>query len=421
MGRKRKRGQSRHDWGIPTSRKQKKKRKIRGKIFNRGVKAEKQGAYLINSMMENISLETSTLPRERHQQDSTPPCCINIPAKQVSKKPRLCGVSSFFIRLKSFSGIFQRPTRFSSVRNVFLLLDWLRQIFGCGLQTLGKILLSKKNITIKDGGNNSQQVMKRITDLEEEVTFLKSEIAKIMKTSCPCGNNAVECSTTKEGYMVHSLSKVIAPPPPPPPPAPPPPPPVLPPPAPPLAFLKRKQSGSKGVDSSETKKKPTTALVTLEDLKKVKLRKVSPKKNRLRVKENIESNTGTDVSLKIQPQKPELRKINQRKDLPQCVISLREIKKVTLKKRTAESEIDKVKLRTPEEMIITRSKLRKVNITRSPGGTPLVSNRNKENGTGLTPMMTKALQRKFQQAHPYSSPDSPTARRSKDKEILILH
>ena len=47
--------------------------------------------------------------------------------------------------------------------------------------------------------------------------------------------------------------------------------------------------------------------------------------------------------------------------------------------------------RTPEEMIITRSKLRKVNITRSPGGTPLVSNRNKENGTGLTPMMTKAL------------------------------
>ena len=43
-----------------------------------------------------------------------------------------------------------------------------------------QILLSKKNITIKDGGNNSQQVMKRITDLEEEVTFLKSEIAKIM-------------------------------------------------------------------------------------------------------------------------------------------------------------------------------------------------------------------------------------------------
>ena len=43
-----------------------------------------------------------------------------------------------------------------------------------------QILLWKKNITIKDGENNSQEVMKRITDLEEEVTFLKSEIAKMM-------------------------------------------------------------------------------------------------------------------------------------------------------------------------------------------------------------------------------------------------
>lgn len=139
MGSKRNRGQSKHDWGIPTSRKQKKKRKIRGKIFNRGAKPEKQGAYVINSISENISLETSTLPRERHQQDSTRPCCIKISANEVSKKPRFSGVSNFFIRLKSFSGIFQRPTRFSSVRNVFLLLDWLRQIFGCGLQTLGKV------------------------------------------------------------------------------------------------------------------------------------------------------------------------------------------------------------------------------------------------------------------------------------------
>ena len=102
------------------------------------------------------------------------------------------------------------------------------------------------------------------------------------------------------------------------------------------------------MDSSGTKKKPTTvaALVTLEDLKKVKLRKVSPHKNTLKDKENIESNTGTDVlSFKMQPQNPEPRKINQRKDLPQCGISLREIKMVSLKKRTAESEIDKVKLR----------------------------------------------------------------------------
>lgn len=47
-------------------------------------------------------------------------------------------------------------------------------------------------------------------------------------------------------------------------------------------------------------------------------------------------------------------------------------------------------------MVVMRHNLRKVNITRSPGGTPLVSGKNCEHGTGLTPMMTRALRRKFQ-------------------------
>ena len=47
-------------------------------------------------------------------------------------------------------------------------------------------------------------------------------------------------------------------------------------------------------------------------------------------------------------------------------------------------------------MVVMRRNLRKVNIERSPGGTPAVSDRNYENGTGLTPMMTRALRRKFQ-------------------------
>ena len=53
-------------------------------------------------------------------------------------------------------------------------------MFCCFLLLILQILLSKKNVTIKDGGNNSLEVMKRIADLEEEVTSLKSEIAKIM-------------------------------------------------------------------------------------------------------------------------------------------------------------------------------------------------------------------------------------------------
>ncbi|XP_053552491.1 proline-rich protein 11 [Bombina bombina] len=49
-----------------------------------------------------------------------------------------------------------------------------------------------------------------------------------------------------------------------------------------------------------------------------------------------------------------------------------------------------------------RRQLRKVNMIRSPGGTPIYNRDNKENGTGLNPMMTKALRQKFQLAHPKS-------------------
>ena len=54
--------------------------------------------------------------------------------------------------------------------------------------------------------------------------------------------------------------------------------------------------------------------------------------------------------------------------------------------------------RTPDEngnMTAIRNKLRKVNIERSPGGTPLVRS-TVDNGEGFTPMMTRALRKKFQ-------------------------
>ena len=60
------------------------------------------------------------------------------------------------------------------------MMYWSNEMFCCFLLLILQILLSKKNVTIKDGGNNSLEVMKRIADLEEEVTSLKSKIAKIM-------------------------------------------------------------------------------------------------------------------------------------------------------------------------------------------------------------------------------------------------
>ncbi|ERE68067.1 proline-rich protein 11 [Cricetulus griseus] len=53
-----------------------------------------------------------------------------------------------------------------------------------------------------------------------------------------------------------------------------------------------------------------------------------------------------------------------------------------------------------------RKLLRKVNVDRSPGGTPLTNKENMETGTGLTPVMTRALRRKFQLAHPQSPTQS---------------
>ncbi|OXB64907.1 hypothetical protein ASZ78_009788 [Callipepla squamata] len=47
------------------------------------------------------------------------------------------------------------------------------------------------------------------------------------------------------------------------------------------------------------------------------------------------------------------------------------------------------------------------NLFRSPGGTPL-NKENAECGTGLTPIMTQALRRKFQASHDMAHPKSPS-------------
>lgn len=50
------------------------------------------------------------------------------------------------------------------------------------------------------------------------------------------------------------------------------------------------------------------------------------------------------ASFKLQSTKPSLNKLNQRNDV-QCVVSLREIKNVTLKRTKRETELEKIKLR----------------------------------------------------------------------------
>lgn len=101
------------------------------------------------------------------------------------------------------------------------------------------------------------------------------------------------------------------------------------------------QTKSKATDPKENKNKTSRTLVTLEDLKKVKLRKVNQAIEK--DKENVPHEVET-TSFKLQSTKPSLNKLNQRNDV-QCVVSLREIKNVTLKRTKRETELEKIKLR----------------------------------------------------------------------------
>ncbi|EPQ02795.1 Proline-rich protein 11 [Myotis brandtii] len=62
------------------------------------------------------------------------------------------------------------------------------------------------------------------------------------------------------------------------------------------------------------------------------------------------------------------------------------------------SDLQGVTLKPNSKVLPTRV----TNVLMSPGGTPLTNKENMETGTGLTPVMTQALRRKFQLAHPRS-------------------
>lgn len=386
MGKKRK--QAKQTSGSLPSRRQKKRRKVKGKGFNYGAKMTREaGSRVARLNDENIA----------------------------SAEVKSCGTSTIFPRVTSFSRMLllsSKLGRLSSIKNVFVLVGWLKRMFGCGLQTLGEQFLSEKDLKRRrDGENKFEEIVRRMEALEEEVQFLKAENLKMRNNdSCYKGcSNASTSLTHRQGLSEGSRSSIDAPVPQAPPP-PPPPPPVLAPPPPPLACLKKNQK-QKVLHSKENESMPPRTFVTLEDLKNVKLRKVNAGKDKENVLIDSESEI-TDCDLRKQSSRAFLKRVvGQKENMPQCVVNLNDIKRITLKRtKSSENELNTVKLRSPEEMVVMRRNLRKVNVVRSPGGTPLMSDRNDESGTGVTPMMTRALRRKFEQAHPYS-PDSPKGRR----------
>ncbi|XP_040474052.1 proline-rich protein 11 [Falco naumanni] len=175
-----------------------------------------------------------------------------------------------------------------------------------------------------------------------------------------------------------------------PPPPPPPPPPLPPPKLPPAPLLLKRGNGAKALLAPPLKKDGPMQ-ITLKDLLDVKLKKT-------------DRNLRTDKA-----ESP----VKTRKAL----ITVSDLQSVSLRSKSKPSAHVKNTLITPpKNQFDLRKHLKKVNIQRSPGGTPLNSKENIECGTGLTPIMTQALRRKFQMAHPKSpSPAQFSAANSFDE------
>ncbi|NWW50333.1 PRR11 protein, partial [Pedionomus torquatus] len=163
--------------------------------------------------------------------------------------------------------------------------------------------------------------------------------------------------------------------PPPPPPLPPPPPPPLPPPKLPPAPFCLKQGNSSKALSAPPMKTDGPMQITLKDLLNVKLKK-------------------TDSNLRMD-------KAQSPGKTRRALITVSDLQSVTLRPKSKPSAYV-----TNSLIKLMRNPLVS-NLFRSPGGTPLNSKENMECGTGLTPIMTQALRRKFQASRHRSFSQNP--------------
>ncbi|KAL1791141.1 proline-rich protein 11, partial [Sigmodon hispidus] len=147
----------------------------------------------------------------------------------------------------------------------------------------------------------------------------------------------------------------------------PPPPPPPPPPSPPLAPLLLRKSGTTKALQTEPLKKNVPMHITVKDLLNVKLKKT----------QNIEERK------KLAPSPPKEQN---------PLVTVSDLQRVTLKpnSRVLATRVKNknIFITTGISQINLQKLLRKVNVSRSPGGTPLTIKENLETGSGLTPIMT---------------------------------
>ncbi|NWJ07488.1 PRR11 protein, partial [Crypturellus undulatus] len=165
-------------------------------------------------------------------------------------------------------------------------------------------------------------------------------------------------------------------------PPPPPPPPLPPPRAPPAPLLLKRGSSSKAPLETSLKKDGPMQ-ITLKDLLNVKLKK-------------------TDSNLRIDKAESPVK-------TRRALITVSDLQSISLRPKSNPSvHITNCLITPSKNQLDLRKHLKKVNIQRSPGGTPLNNKENMESGTGLTPIMTQALRRKFQASQGMAHPKSPS-------------
>ncbi|XP_066057807.1 proline-rich protein 11 [Chamaea fasciata] len=256
---------------------------------------------------------------------------------------------------------------------------------------------------VKDTVFPSRVYLRELNTFREKLEKLESEFSKLQGALQVNGVAALSsesslCQRCHKPVLAAPLGTQMDPPPsssvplsiPPPLPPPPPPPPPLPPPKlPPAPLLLQRGTASK---LAAPVKQDGPMHITLKDLLNVKLKK---------------TNSSLRMDKEQSPVKPR-----------RALITVTDLQSVSLRPKSKPSaHATKSLITSPKNQIDLRKHLKKVDIQRSPGGTPLNSKENTECGSGLTPIMTQALRRKFQMAHPKSpSPARLSAANSFDEK-----
>ncbi|XP_037019666.2 proline-rich protein 11 isoform X2 [Artibeus jamaicensis] len=268
-------------------------------------------------------------------------------------------------------------------RRVWSLYNWCQ---NCTAQSLE---------VLKDAIFPSRFCHRELDSLKQRFCILENELSKLQEalktisenSSCPsCGRTC--CMSGKLTDVpagvptAPGVSRAVLPatppqpadslsPPPPLPPPPPPPPPLPPPPPPTAPLLLRRSNLTKALQAGPLKKDGPMQ-ITVKDLQTVKLKKTQ----------------SFDERKKLVPS-PKARN---------PLVTVSDLQRVTLKpnSKVSSTRVTHVLITPGKSQIDLRKLLRKVDVERSPGGTPLTNKENMETGTGLTPVMTRALRKKFQ-------------------------